>query len=194
MPTQQTVSVRINYKSRPQDLQEIAPGVFMGLPGTATFEPVDIGGAPYAVAITFGMTADGPRPAAVTVTAAEGSPPVTSSTLRAVKVWDLARAGIITGAHRGRSEATSDGGTATELLSTSLTDQDIELIRLRGPVRESLEWAAWFYNLARVLGLPPAKQVELELGLPRTTAAKWIRRARDMGLISPTEGSTNGKR
>jgi len=114
--------------------------------------------------------------------------------LRAVKVWDLARAGIITGAHRGRSEATSDGGTATELLSTSLTDQDTELIRLRGPVRESLEWAAWFYNLARVLGLPPAKQVELELGLPRTTAAKWIRRARDMGLISPTEGSTNGKR
>jgi transposase-like protein len=53
--------------------------------------------------------------------------------------------------------------------------------------------AAWVYNVASLVGLPPAKKVERELGLPRTTASKWIRRARDMGLISPEERNTDGK-
>jgi hypothetical protein len=47
----------------------------------------------------------------------------------------------------------------------------------------TLEWVAFFYNLGRAVGLPPARQVELELNVPRTTASKWVRRAREEGLI-----------
>jgi hypothetical protein len=34
-----------------------------------------------------------------------------------------------------------------------------------------------------VLGLPPAKQVELSFEVPRTTASKWVRRARERGFL-----------
>jgi len=186
--------VRISYEARAgSPPSEIAPGLFMWLPGTAAFEPVALDGAPYRVELRLDMTPDGIRPVSVTVTAPEGSPPVTGTTLRAVQVQNLTRTGIIQGALRGRSETTVKDGTSIELLSPSRTEQDIELIRLRGPVRESLEVAAYLYNLAGLIGLHPAKEVERELGLPRTTATKWIRRARDMGLIGPTEGSTDGE-
>jgi hypothetical protein len=69
-----------------------------------------------------------------------------------------------------------------------LSDQDVAYLRLQGPTDDSLEWVAYFYNLAGVLGLPPARQVEVGLDLPRTTATKWIRRARDKGLL---DGTTN---
>ena len=129
----------------------------------------------------------------MTVTAPEGSPPLTSTILRAVPVQRLARAAILAGVQRGRRKRTSDGGTSTEILSPGLDDKDLELVRLRGPVPESLEVAAWVYNVAHLVGLPPARQVELTLGLPRTTASKWIKRARDMGLIGPEERNTDGK-
>lgn len=173
--------------------REVAPGVFMQLPGTVTCEDVELCGAPYTITIGLDMTADGIRPVSVTVAVPEGSPPVTGTILRAVPVQALTRAGILTGALRGRPGTTDGGGTRIDILSTTLTDQETELIRLRGPVRESLEWAAYLYNMAQLVGLPPARQVETGLGLPHPTATKWIRRAKDMGLIGPEERNTDGK-
>jgi hypothetical protein len=154
---------------------------------------VDLGGAPYIVKLGLDLRANRVCPVTVNVTAPEGSPPVTSTTLRAVRVQDLFHDAIIRGALPARVEATGTGGTSFDVLSP-LTEQDVELIRLRGPVRESLEWTARLYDVAQKIGLHPAQHVERALGLPRTTATKWIRRARDMGLISPTEGSTDGER
>ena len=41
------------------------------------------------------------------------------------------------------------------------------------------------YNLAAIVGLPPVRQVELELGLPHSTASAWIRKAKEQKLIGP---------
>ena len=187
------MTISPKYESTALPWREVAPGVLIALPGTATFEGVNLGGALYKVELGLDMTPAGIRPVSVKVTAAIGGPPVTGTALRAVRVADLARTAIILGALRGRTTATGKGATRTDILSP-LTDKDIELIRLRGPVRESVEWAAYFYNLGQLAGLPPARQVELSLGLPRSTAAKWVKRARDMGLIGPTGGSTDGER
>src|SRR5690625_2012825 len=46
-----------------------------------------------------------------------------------------------------------------------------------------LAQVAQIYNRAADEGLPPARQVEVELDAPRTTVAKWVRRAKDEGLI-----------
>jgi len=64
-----------------------------------------------------------------------------------------------------------------------LSDEEVARLRKQGPTDETLGWVAYFYNLAGILGLPPAKQVEVSLRVPRTTASKWVRRAKEKGLI-----------
>lgn len=161
---------------------ELAPGLFMALPGVATIENVDLEGGLYDVELTLDMTPDGIRPTSVKVTAQAGSPHVTGTTLRAVRVWDLARHAILTGVHRGSSSA-SDGVTRWDLASPALPDTEIARLRAQGPTEETLTEVALLYNFAGVLGLPPAKFVEVNLEIPRTTASKWVRRAREKGLV-----------
>jgi len=126
---------------------------------------VELESAFYDVEMTLDMTKEGIRPTSVKVAAQEGGPPVTGTTLRALRVWDLARAAI------------------PSTVSNALSDEDVARLRTQGPTDETLGWVAYFYNLAGVLGVPPARQVEIDLGLPRTTASKWVRRAREKGLI-----------
>lgn len=174
-------------------LQEVAPGVFMPLPLSVTYEGVEIEGALYVVEMVIDTTTKGIRPVSVKVVAPAGQA-ITSTELRAVRMGELWRDAILRTVTRGYSKATADDGAErADLMATGLSDQEVELIKLRGPVRESLEVAAWLYNVACVIGLPPAKEVERGLGLPRTTASKWIRRAREMGLITSTEGSADGE-
>lgn len=98
----------------------------------------------------------------------------------ALPVAELAQ--VITGhAFRGAREVTADGEVHIQLFS--LSEQEAELIRLRGPVASSLEHAARIYNAAE-RGLDPARQVELVIGLPRTTVTRWVRRAREAGAHS----------
>lgn len=62
-------------------------------------------------------------------------------------------------------------------------DDLAKVCRFQGPTPETLGWVALIYGSAKELGLPPARQVEKDLGLPRTTASKWVRRARQQGFI-----------
>jgi hypothetical protein len=167
--------------------REVAPGLFMYLPTAWTVPDVEIEGSLYDVEMTLDLTAEGVRPTSVTVTAHEGSPPVSGTTLRALRVWDMARDGILAGVNRG-SSSTSHGVTrwAMTLADTTpgLSDDEVARLRLQGPTDETLGWVAYFYNLAGVLGMPPARFVEVNLVVPRTTASKWVRRAREKGLIS----------
>jgi hypothetical protein len=174
--------MRTNYKSALRVPRELAPGLFMWVPGTATFSEVELGGALYTVQMTLDATDEGVRPTSVTVSADKGGPPVTATVFRDVPVGQLTQHAIALAAMRGRRTRTK-GTTEIDVLDSALTDEQAELLRLRGPTDESLEWAAYFYNLARLVGRPPAREVELSLGLPRTTASKWIRRAREKGLI-----------
>ncbi len=73
------------------------------------------------------------------------------------------------------------------------SEEERAAIRANGPTPESLRAVARIYESARIVGKPPAREIEIQLGLPRTTASKWIRRAREVGLgqlvnvISPPE-------
>jgi hypothetical protein len=182
-----TTNYRAKFDHAPR---EVMPGVFVQLPGTATVGGVDLAGISCTVALDLDMTADGIRAVSITVTTDSGVP-VTGTMLRALRVADLTRAVTPDVLMRGRSERTG-GDIAITILPATLDDRDRELARLRGPRnRESLEWAAWFYNVGLLAGVPPARQVELGLGLPHSTAAKWIARARAAGLIG-MENITHG--
>ena len=174
-----------SYKFAAQQVlaNEVAPGLFMAVPGLARFTDVELESAFYDVEMTLDMTKEGIRPTSVKVAAQEGSPPVTGTTLRALRVWDLARAAIPLGISRGAQTEQEGGSFVTSTVSNALPDEDVARLRAQGPTDETLGWVAYFYNLAGVLGLPPAKQVEVSLEVPRTTASKWVRRAREKGLI-----------
>lgn len=130
------------------------------------------------------MTEEGIRPISVQVYAPEGSPPVSGTTLRAVRVWALVQHALTVAVEHGQANMTErEGHVAIVGRAVELSDEDVARIRAQGPTDESLAVVARFYNLAGVLGLPPAKQVELNLDLPRTTASKWVRRAREKGLL-----------
>lgn len=52
-----------------------------------------------------------------------------------------------------------------------------------GPTDEALRFVAAAYSLAYILGEPPAKAVERDLGLATSTAGRWIRLARERGHL-----------
>jgi hypothetical protein len=57
-----------------------------------------------------------------------------------------------------------------------------------GPTDRALQWVAHLYLYAMAVSLPPAKGVEDTLGLTHSTAARWIRLARQKGYLGPSEG------
>ncbi len=162
--------------------KEVAQGLFLAVPGTATHTGVELEDALFDIQMTLDLLDEGIRATSVTVTAQDGTP-VTGTTLRAVRVWDLARLAIAVGMDRGSRTEQPDGSTVTSIVDSQLSDVDVARLRSQGPTEETLGWVAYFYGLANVLGVPPARQVEIDLGLPRTTASKWVRRAREKGLI-----------
>lgn len=165
---------------------ELAPELFMNLPCRATFSDYEADGALVNVTLTLGLTAEGVRPTAVKVADPSAERPISGTTLRAVKVHDLARYAIATAVYRGRPNYIEGRLVSIDELAEArvLSDEETRRIRAQGPVDESLRWVVDFYNLGLILGLPPARQVELSLGLPRTTASKWIRRAREAGMLN----------
>jgi hypothetical protein len=57
----------------------------------------------------------------------------------------------------------------------------------------ALEWVAVVYKLAHATKANPTKAVTEALGLPRSTAARWVMTARRKGLLGPTtEGKARG--
>jgi hypothetical protein len=132
------------------------------------------------------------RPTAVTVRSTTAEE-ITATDLRAVNVKTLWRAAIFQHVHyvEGRGGGDS-GGKPFRKSPLQISDAELELMRLKGPEQKTLEYVADVYSLARTLGLAPALYVqEVFAGealeqLPRTTATKWIKKARDLGLIHET--------
>ena len=54
-----------------------------------------------------------------------------------------------------------------------------------GPSEEDLRIIAMVYQVAYATGTPPTKAVMLRAGVPRSTAGRWIRMARERGLLGP---------
>ena len=172
--------VLMNY-SEGDAADEVAPGVVMYLPGEATFT-VEVEGQPLTVTMWIAHIDEGVRPTAIRVEA-EGVP-VTGTMLRAIRVQELAREAIRLGMKRGYAKPGGASVSTDALLTRKVVDQ----VRSSGPVPESLGWVAYVYNAASVLGDPPARAVEEAFGMPRTTVTKWVRRARDLGLIESSNG------
>lgn len=179
--------MKITYKASALGPTEIAPGLYMHIPGVGTITGVDLEGSMHTVEMTLDMTAEGVRPTSVNVTSQDSSP-ITGTTLRSLRVWDMAREILVLAIAKGEKSTTATGATRSIAIGDSaLTDNQAAKLRAQGPNDESLKWVAYFYNLAGVLGLPPARQVEVNLRLPRTTATKWVKRARDKGLLGMPE-------
>lgn len=177
--------MQISYEPLSPSPREVAPGIYMDLPGTARFVELELDGSLYDVAMVLNMTSEGVRPTEVTVTAHESGVPITGTTLRSLRVWETARTALFLGVNRGQQRTLDSGHTEIKIMEGALSDEKVAALRRQGPTDESLEWVAYFYNLGGVIGLPPARQVEANLDLPRTTASKWIRRARAKGLLGP---------
>jgi hypothetical protein len=177
--------MHINLKSKPGAQREIARGIYMPLPSTATITGIssDDDDALLDVVMDLDLTADGVRPVSFSVSTQDGAP-ITGTTLRSIRLWDLVRQVIVdVGIQRGEAKTLPNGETQLALKPATLPRADAERLKHEGPTDETLSWVAFFYNLAGILGLPPAKQVELTLDLAPATASRWVRRARNNGLI-----------
>jgi|GEM_PF-1660878 len=57
-----------------------------------------------------------------------------------------------------------------------------------GPSDRVLLWVAHLYRLGLAIDYNPTKAVEENLKVPRSTAGRWIARARERGYLEPAEG------
>ena len=100
----------------------------------------------------------------VTVTARDGHE-VTGETLRGIRVAELLR-------HKTQ-------GTLAHLMPRWPRE-----LAEAGPTVETLQAVAVIYRLALMLGDSPTQAVAEELGIPRSTAGRWVTRSRDRGFLS----------
>jgi hypothetical protein len=57
-----------------------------------------------------------------------------------------------------------------------------------GPTDRTLRWTAHLYRYGLAIEYNPTKSVEESLGVPRSTAGRWIAKARERGYLEPAEG------
>lgn len=173
--------------------RQVAPGLFIYLPVVGEFTDLEIDGQRYNLHLELDMTGEGIKPVSFQLFAQDESPALSGTTLRQIKLTALTQQVLVHSVQSGKIKTSSTYEVIIDSdgLVTELSDDKIREIREQGPTDESLRWVANFYNLGQLLGLPPARQVELNLGLPRTTASKWVRRARGKGLLVE---SISGKR
>lgn len=161
------------------ELVEIAPDLFVQLPGRLTIEhsPTEN----RSVVLELALTSEGVRAVAVTVRSDDGTP-VTGTDLRAVTVQNLLRDNIA--AFVDIFEGTDEHGRRVVTGGAMIPHpDDAELMRLRGPIPEVLKKVALYYSLARAIGAAPAQRVQQSIGLTPATTGRWIRAARDAGYL-----------
>lgn len=173
-----------------EDAQNFGPGMLdISVPGVLRVEGEPAEG--QAVEFRVGwIEGKGIRPIGITVLSLNGQE-ITSTDLRAVRAKDLWREGMARNARYiritfgGESEDAKDGSSDTFLLP----DDKLQLMRLNGPVYSTLSYVVDLYQFADTVGLAPVQYIQQtfageNLGpLPRTTATKWIKRAKDQGLF-----------
>jgi hypothetical protein len=67
-------------------------------------------------------------------------------------------------------------------------------IRDQGPTEESLHVVAYVYRMAHLVGDPPTRAVASAIGLPYSTAARWVQHARQAGFLRPADKRRPGER
>lgn len=135
------------------------------------------------VDVAIDITPEGGRLVAqeVRVSRRPGGPPVTGEAVRAVPIAMLRRLAVREVLH------VSTQDDYNKMVPRVLTDEVVAEIAQNGPVDTSLEWLAYLYRLALLVGDPPTKYVENALKLKRATAGRWVAKARAQGFLGPAE-------
>jgi hypothetical protein len=77
-------------------------------------------------------------------------------------------------------------GQPSPLKLLEIAASDPEAFTTEGPQPQALTVVALVYRIAYLTGQRPARAVQLQLGLPRSTAGRWISLARKAGLLGET--------
>lgn len=104
---------------------------------------------------------------------------LTGDLLRALQLGELLRRAVKPSSSLNMPTA---GTLRTGPYSLLTTDSQARM-KEAGPVTETLEMVAWIYRTAFAVGDSPTKQVADAFDIPRPTADRWVRRARDRGLL-----------
>jgi hypothetical protein len=121
----------------------------------------------------------------LTVKRREDGPPVTTEGLRQIPVTAFLRLAV-EGNRMRVGPREYDGHTSSWKLTWAGPITLSERAQAGGgPSDEDLRAVADVYQLAFVTGGAPAKTVMQRLGLPRSTASRWIKMARERGLLGP---------
>ena len=121
----------------------------------------------------------------LTVTRREDGPPITTEGLRQIPIAAFLRLAV-EGNRMRIGPRQHDGHTSTWELTWAGPITLSERARGGGgPSEDDLRAVADVYQLAYVTGGAPTKTVMERLGLPRSTASRWIKMARDRGLLGP---------
>lgn len=67
-------------------------------------------------------------------------------------------------------------------------------LAVEGPTETALKRVAATYRMAHLMSLSPTKSVAQDLGLPRSTAGRWVAMARSRGFLGPAEPRKAGER
>ena len=117
----------------------------------------------------------------LTVKRREDGPPVTTEGLRAIAVATLLH--VAAESNVMHTTPTGDGGyKATWPMLPMLSERAQSG---GGPSEEDLRLIATVYQVAYATGGAPTTTVMDRLGLPRSTAGRWIALARKRGLLGP---------
>jgi hypothetical protein len=112
----------------------------------------------------------------VRCTRRRGGPEVTGEAIRAVPIHRILTRGAIDangGLHPGPG---------------------VEEIRDQGPTEDSLHVVAYIYRLAHMVGDPPTRAVASAIGVPYSTAARWVQQARQAKFLRPADRGRPGER
>lgn len=112
--------------------------------------------------------------------------PISASFLRSLPVASLVRrARLLLGASAGW-KASKTGDKATRAVLRSVTAELAESPRRLHGI-EHFQRVAEVYSAAWQRGDHPTKAVAEEMKATRSAAAKWVARARELGLLGPTD-------
>lgn len=95
--------------------------------------------------------------------------PITGESLRGIPVAEVLRLAVISAIN----------------VAASMTAEGMPVGPVdAGPTDEMLRWVARVYRVALLMGDPPTQSVASGFKIPRSTAGRWVTRARDRGFLS----------
>jgi hypothetical protein len=120
----------------------------------------------------------------LTVKRRSDGPPVTTEGIREVPIAAFLRLAVESNImHVGPT--IRDGNKSTWELKWASPLALSERTRSTGPTEKDLQTVADVYHVAYATGQAPTKAVIERLDLPRSTASRWVRMARERGLLGP---------